>query len=185
MAGILYSVGHSTLAAEDFFALLAAHGVRALADVRAYPASRRHPHFARAALESSCAAHGVAYHWMPSLGGRRAAAASPSRHPAWKVAAFRHYADWADGAEFRDALAALERLAEHGPTAFMCAESCWWQCHRRLIADHLVARGWEVRHIASGAAVTLHALPEFARLEDGRPVYDVGVTPPLVAEPRR
>jgi uncharacterized protein (DUF488 family) len=179
-AGVVYSIGHSTLAADAFFAALAAHEVRTLADVRAHPGSRRHPHFARAALAAGAAARDLAYHWMPGLGGRRRAGGGPSRHPAWEVDAFRHYADYADTAEFAAALALLTDAARAAPTAFMCAEALWWQCHRRLIADHLLVAGWDVRHVGRDGAVAAHRLPEFARVADGGLVYDVGVTPPLV-----
>jgi uncharacterized protein (DUF488 family) len=176
---VVYSVGHSNLAAEDFFALLASAGVRSVADVRAFPASRRHPHFAREALAAESAVRGVTYQWMPVLGGRRHAAATRSPHVAWEVPAFRNYADYADTPPFADALAALERVAGAAPTAFMCAEALWWQCHRRLIADRLLLGGWDVQHIGTGGRLTPHRLPEFARVVDGRIIYDRGVTPAL------
>jgi len=187
---VIYSIGHSNVAAEDFFALLASAGVRTLADVRAFPASRRHPHFGREALAGAAAERGIAYHWMPALGGRRHHAPERSPHVAWEVQAFRNYADYADTAEFAAALAELERQALEAPTAFMCAEALWWQCHRRLIADHLVLDGWEVRHIAAGGRLTPHRLPDFARVVEGRLVYDRGATPELPmaeapARPRR
>jgi uncharacterized protein (DUF488 family) len=124
---------------------------------------------------------------MPDLGGRRRAAksAAPSRLVAWQVAAFRAYADYAETAEFARARAELEELARAAPTAFMCAEALWWQCHRRLIADHLLVKGWEVRHVGAGSSVAVHTLPEFARVADGRLVYDVGVTLPLVQDGSR
>lgn len=179
MTRVIYTIGHSTHAADAFFALLAAHDVRALADVRAHPGSRRHPQFARAALAAACGAHAVTYHWMPALGGRRGSGAEPSRHLAWEVPAFRNYADYADTAAFRTALTELERVAAAAPTAFTCAEACWWKCHRRLIADHLLIRSWEVRHVGPDGRLTTHRLPEFARLSDEGLVYDRGVTPPL------
>ncbi len=178
MAPRIFTVGHSNLSADDFFALLRPSAIRTLADVRAFPASRRHPQFAREALASASAAHGIAYHWMRQLGGRRRAR-SGSPHVAWEVEAFRAYADYADTAEFGQALAELEGLATASPTAFLCAEALWWRCHRRLIADHLLVRGWDVRHIGGGGRVTPHVLPEFARVVDGRIVYDRGATPAL------
>ena len=184
---VIYSIGHSNVAAEDFFALLSSAGVRALADVRAFPASRRHPHFGREPLARAAQERGIAYQWMPALGGRRHRASEPSPHVAWEVTAFRNYADYADTPEFTAALGALERLAREMPTAFMCAEALWWQCHRRIIADHLLVAGWEVLHIAAGGRLTPHQLPDFARVVDGRLVYDVGATPalPLATPPAR
>jgi uncharacterized protein (DUF488 family) len=114
---------------------------------------------------------------MPALGGRRRSARDrPSPHVAWKVAAFRAYADHADTPEFAAALVELEALATAAPTAFMCAEALWWQCHRRLIADRLLVAGWSVLHVGAAGRTTPHVLPDFARVDDGRIVYDVGVT---------
>ncbi len=177
MERTIFTIGHSNHSAEVFFGFLEWHAVRTLADVRAVPGSRRHPQFGREALGLSCQARDVVYHWMPGLGGRRrrrAGAASP--HVAWEVPAFRAYADYMDTPEFAAALAELEREAAAAPTAFLCAEALWWQCHRRLVADRLVVAGWTVLHIGSGGHTTPHALPDFARVVEGRIVYDVGVT---------
>jgi len=179
MARTVFTIGHSTHSSERLLELLAPHGVRALADVRAHPGSRRHPHFAREALARSCLERGVEYVWMPGLGGRRTRGTAPSRHGAWTEPSFRNYADYMDTAEFAGARAELEALADRVPTAFLCAEGLWWQCHRRLIADALAAEGWAVRHILPNGGLAEHRLPEFARVVDGRPVYDVGVTPDL------
>lgn len=180
MARTIYTVGHSNLAADAFFALLDEHGIRRLADVRAFPGSRRHPHFARPALTDACDEHGITYRWMPELGGRRrATSGGESPHRAWQVDAFRAYADYADRPEFAAALAELESFAAPAPTAFLCAEALWWQCHRRLIADRLLLAGYGVRHVAAGRDEP-HHLPEFARVVDGRLVYDGGTTAPLL-----
>ena len=179
MAGTIFTVGHSNHPAETLFGLLAQHSVRTLADVRAIPGSRRHPQFGSEALAGGCAAHGIAYRWMPGLGGRRRSHVASSPHLAWQVAAFRAYADYMETPEFAAALAELKDAARAAPTVFMCAEALWWQCHRRLIADRLVADGWSVRHIDGRGGTSAHALPDFARVADGRLVYDVGVTLPL------
>jgi uncharacterized protein (DUF488 family) len=177
MTGTIYTLGHSNHSEDAFFGLLARHAIRTIADVRAIPGSRRHPHFGREALERSSRAHGVAYHWMPGLGGRRRRRADrPSPHVAWEVAAFRAYADYMDTPEFAAALAELERAATDAPTAYFCAEVLWWQCHRRLISDRLLVGGWTVLHIDGAGHAKPHALPDFARVVDGRLVYDVGVT---------
>jgi uncharacterized protein (DUF488 family) len=180
VSGTIYTIGHSTLTADELFAKLAAHDVRGLADVRAFPGSRRHPQFGREALASACRAHGVEYRWMPALGGRRRASSAASPHVAWEVPAFRAYADYADTAPFADALGELEAFASATPVAFLCAEALWWQCHRRLISDHLAVAGWRVRHIGRGAKADEHRLPDFARLVDGRLVYDAGTTATLL-----
>jgi uncharacterized protein (DUF488 family) len=169
----IFTVGHSNLSADAFFAILERGGVRGLADVRLIPASRRHPHFAREALSGACSVRGIRYDWMRDLGGRR----RPSRdspHTAWQVDAFRGYADYAETEPFASALAALEAEAKARPTAVMCAEAKWWQCHRRLISDHLLVRGWRVLHLMGSGEPRPHALSEIARIEKSRIVYDVG-----------
>ena len=185
MAPVVYSLGHSNVSADEFFSRVESAGVRVLVDVRAFPASRRHPHFVREALADASARRGVAYHWMPALGGRRRAVVSTSPHVAWEVPAFRNYADYADTAEFAAALGDLEAIARAAPTAFMCAEALWWRCHRRLIADQLLVHGWDVRHIGADGPLTEHRLPDFARVAEGRIVYDVGATPSLALPERR
>jgi uncharacterized protein (DUF488 family) len=179
-AGTIFTIGHSNHPAETFFGLLERNGIRTLADVRAIPGSRRHPQFGREALAAACATHGITYHWLPGLGGRRRSHVASSPHVAWQVAAFRAYADYMETPEFQAALTELKQTARAAATAFMCAEALWWQCHRRLIADRLVADGWSVRHVDARGGTSAHALPEFARVVDGQIVYDVGVTPLLL-----
>jgi uncharacterized protein (DUF488 family) len=161
---LLLTVGHSTRTAHDFLELLHAHGVEGIADVRRFPASRRHPHFSREALETSLAAESIAYRHVPELGGRRTSSPD-SPNSGWQVAAFRAYADYMATDEFARGLAALLAFAEDRRVAVMCAEAQWWRCHRRLIADALVARGVEVRHIMSPANAPPHELTPFARVE--------------------
>ena len=173
----VYTLGHSTLDLEAFLALLARHGIAGIADVRRFPASRRHPHFTREALSASLAEAGVAYDWLPELGGRRPAHAG-SPHVGWRVEAFRGYADHMESAEFADGLARLLVLAAARPTAIMCAEAVPWRCHRQLVADALVARGVEVRHVV-GAAENPHRLTAFARVDGERVVYDRAGQPRL------
>jgi uncharacterized protein (DUF488 family) len=172
----VYTLGHSTRSADAFAALLAAHGIRGVADVRRYPASRRHPHFAREALADALTAAGLRYDWLPALGGRRRARAD-SPHVAWREAAFRGYADHMETAEFQRGLAALLELAVERRTAVLCAEAVPWRCHRQLIADALVARGVRVFHVIDTGAPRPHALSRLARLDGTRVVYDVGHLP--------
>jgi uncharacterized protein (DUF488 family) len=149
---------------------LRAHEIAIVADVRRFPASRRHPHFSREALTERLAAESIAYHWMPALGGRRPPR-KDSVNTGWRVAAFRGYADYMETTEFADALAQLLDIAYARPTAVMCAEALWWQCHRRLISDALLALGHVVLHIQSGDAVTTHTLIPPAGLRDGQLCY--------------
>lgn len=167
---MIYTIGHSSLEADAFVELLRAHGIRQLADVRTLPASRRHPHFNREALETALPPHGVAYRHFPALGGRRRPRPD-SPNTAWQHPAFRGYADYMETPVFQTGLAALCDFAQGAPTAIMCAEAVWWKCHRRLLADVLVAGGVPVFHILSAAAPKPHELSEFARIEAGRLLY--------------
>lgn len=170
---VVHTIGHSTHPLDEFLALLATHGVSAVVDVRRHPGSRRHPHFARDALAASLADAGLGYTWMPELGGRRRARPD-SPHHAWREDSFRAYADHMDGAEFQEALALLMAIAAERPTTVMCAEAVPWRCHRQLIADALLARGVEVRHIVGPGTAKPHTLSKHARLEGTRVVYDAG-----------
>ena len=166
----VWTVGHSTRSADEFAELLSAHAVERIADVRRFPASRRHPHFAREQLEPLLASRNVDYRWLPDLGGRRSARRD-SVNTGWRVAAFRGYADYMETPEFDAAFAILRDLASERSTSIMCAESLWWQCHRRLIADALVAAGHDVLHIESVDRVSPHRLIDPARIIDGRLSY--------------
>jgi uncharacterized protein (DUF488 family) len=159
----VYTIGHSTRTLDEFIALLRAHGVTQLADVRTIPKSRRHPHFAQDALSWSLPAAGIAYRHAAELGGLRKPRAD-STNMAWRHEGFRGYADYMATPEFERALDALGDWSREAPTAVMCAEALWWRCHRQLIADALVARGVAVRHIMSAGAAAEHTLTEFARV---------------------
>lgn len=135
-----------------------------MADVRAYPASRRHPHFNRAGLSEWLQMAGLGYVHLPALGGRRRAHVD-TPNDGWRQASFRAYADHMATTEFAAGLAQLEQLARQKRTAIMCAEALWWRCHRRLVSDALTARGWEVEHLGSGEP-QLHELTPFAQVSD-------------------
>ncbi len=167
---MIFTVGHSTRSLDDLLALLRAHGVTQLADVRTIPKSRRHPHFSLDALSQSLPAAGIAYRHVGGLGGLRKPRAD-SRNRAWRHPGFRGYADYMETPAFERALEQLIEWSREGPTAVMCAEAVWWQCHRQLIADALVARGVEVRHIMSAKAAPAHTLTDFARVENNRVTY--------------
>lgn len=176
----LFTVGHGTRTTEVLIEVLSEARVDVLVDVRRYPRSRRHPHFTRESLEQSLPAKGIAYEWGgEALGGRRTPARD-SPNIAWRVDAFRGYADHLGSELFRSALRELEERAEAGTRqAVMCAETVWWRCHRRLIADALVADGHDVIHVGLGRD-DKHRLHESARLGPrGVLIYDLGVTPSL------
>ncbi len=163
---VVFTVGHSTRSKDGLLALLEEAGVRAIADVRAFPSSRRHPHFNLEALSRWMPDAGVAYVHLPQLGGRRAPIPG-SPNGGWREPGFRGYADHMSSCEFADGLAGLRGLACERPTAIMCAEAVWWRCHRRLIADALSVRGWTVAHLGVGAAPAIHVLPALAVVEHG------------------
>ncbi len=170
----LWTLGHSNHALAKFLAILEAHNIQIVIDVRRFPASRKWPHFNAASLAESLPARDIAYEGMPELGGRRKARPD-SPHTAWRVEAFRGYADFADTPEFRDGLEKLVALAREKRAAVMCAEALPWRCHRSLIADALIVRGWEVIDILSEKEARPHKLPVFARVEGERVIYDGGV----------
>jgi uncharacterized protein (DUF488 family) len=161
---MILTIGHSTRTAAEFLALLRAHQIAGVADVRRVPRSRRHPHFSSDELSIFLRAHGIDYRHLAGLGGLRKPAPD-SANIGWRHSAFRGYADYMHTSEFAEALAGLLEFAEGRPTAVMCAEAKWWQCHRQLIADALTARNIPVSHIMSPAAAPRHVLTPFARVE--------------------
>lgn len=146
--------------------------------MRTVPASRRVPHFAKAALERTLPRHGIDYVHMPELGGLRKARRD-SVNLGWRNESFRGYADYMQTDEFWAALALLERLASERRVAIMCAEAVPWRCHRSLIADALTVEGVEVRHITGPSSPSEHRLTPFARVENGRITYPPPDTLPI------
>ncbi len=142
------TIGHSTRPVEAFAGLLKAAEVRLVVDVRTVPRSRTNPQFNRDVLPAALAPHGVAYEHLPELGGLRGPqrGVSPDVNAFWENASFHNFADYAMGDEFRSGLRNLRQLGRAAPAAIMCAESLWWRCHRRIIADYLIAAGEEVFH---------------------------------------
>jgi uncharacterized protein (DUF488 family) len=166
----VFTVGHSTHSLERLVSLLGRHRVTCIADVRIIPRSRRLPHIAAERLAQTLPAAGVRYVHMGALGGRRKPAPE-SLNAGWRVDGFRGYADYMQTDCFEAALGELMGLARECRTSVMCAEGLWWRCHRRLISDSLVARGWEVAHIAPDGALDQHELTPFAELREGRLTY--------------
>lgn len=171
MAQTIWTIGHSNHPIERFIELLVGQSVGLVADVRRFPTSRAHPHFHGEALAASLAAAGIGYRHFPELGGRRSKRLPDSPNTAWRVEAFNAYADHLQLAEAKAALNELLRLASDTPTAFMCAEALPWQCHRRIIADHLLAAGWTVLDIMPAGKATPHKPPDFARVDGGVVTY--------------
>jgi uncharacterized protein (DUF488 family) len=164
------TVGHSTRPLEAFLALLRAHRVTLVADVRRMPGSRRHPHFGRDALAASLRAAGIGYAHLPALGGRRRPAPD-SPNAGWTNASFRAYADHMLTGEFERGMADLLALARGQRVAVMCAEAVPWRCHRSLLADALVARGVAVEHVLGPERAEPHALRPWAEVQGARVTY--------------
>ncbi|HEX2647448.1 MAG TPA: DUF488 domain-containing protein [Candidatus Dormibacteraeota bacterium] len=163
---------------EEFAALLSRNGVVLLIDVRTVPASRRMPHFAKAALERSLPELGIVYEHAPDLGGLRKPKPD-SINTGWRNVSFRGYADYMQTGQFGAANEHLDDLARTRTTAIMCAEAVPWRCHRSLIADALTVRGVEVRHITGPGAPSLHEMTSFALIDGGRITYPAADTLPL------
>jgi len=166
----IWTIGHSTHSIEELLAILGAHAIETVVDVRRFPGSRRLPQFGSATLEAALAEHGIAYRWIGELGGRRQASpASPN--DGWRNDAFRAYADHMATEEFAAGLAELEMIAAGSRAAVMCAEVLWWRCHRRLIADALTAVGYEVRHIRDATEAEVHRIAPPAAIVGGVLTY--------------
>ena len=167
----VFTIGHSTRTSQEFISLLHEFGVTLLIDVRRFPMSRRYPHFNKAELTAVLAAAGIDYRHEEVLGGRRAPAKN-SANDAWRNAQFRGYADHMDTSAYRFAVDRIVETAQQTVQAVMCAEAVPWRCHRNLLADALVARGVEVRHIVQSGKSNPHKLNSDARImDDHRIVY--------------
>ena len=167
---MLWTVGHSTRPIETFLAVLEAHRIELIADVRRFPGSRRFPQYGREPLAEALASRETSYQWLPALGGRRRLS-DGAGESAWREPAFRAYAAHTASDEFAEGLFALLMAAPGLRTAVMCAELLWWRCHRRLIADVLASVGLPVAHILDTAPAEPHRLTLPARLVGGRLTY--------------
>lgn len=161
MSEPFFSIGHSNRGLDTFVELLRANGITRLIDVRTVPRSRANPQFNKDALPESLARHGIAYEHLPALGGLRSkdrSGLSPEVNGFWQNQSFHNYADYALTPAFRAGLERLRELGRKERCAYMCAEAVWWQCHRRIITDYLLAAGEDVFHIIS------NDVPEPARM---------------------
>lgn len=167
----VHTIGHSTRAIEDFVGLLRAHRIELLVDVRRWPTSRRFPHFGRDALTTALAGEGIGYAWREDLGGYRKPSPD-SPNTAWRTGAFRAYADFMLTPAFDRIMDEVRELAAAKRAAVMCAEAVPWRCHRQLLADAFLVRGWAARHILDGGCEE-HRLTRFARPSGTSIVYPV------------
>lgn len=168
----LYTIGHSTHPIDEFLALLGEHQIRAIADIRRFPGSRKHPQFNQTEFKAALDTAGVEYHWLELLGGRRGKASEASgRNAGLRNDSFRNYADYMETADFRAGIAELLALAEQKRTATMCSEGLFWRCHRRLVSDYLLAQGHSVRNIMLDGKLQPHALTAGAVIRDSTVSY--------------
>ncbi|HEX3320404.1 MAG TPA: DUF488 domain-containing protein [Terriglobales bacterium] len=167
----LFTIGHSTRTLAELVSALQAHQIQTLVDIRAFPASRRLPHFSRESLELDLPKDGIQYVWMKELGGYRKKILSESPNIALRNSSFRNYADYMLTEEFQAAMHRLLDLASQSRTAYMCAERVYFHCHRMLVSDWLVAHGHEVLHIDAEGPARPHRLTREARLINGQLLY--------------
>jgi uncharacterized protein (DUF488 family) len=170
MASTVWTLGHSTRPLNSFLALLAHYQLEAVVDVRRFPGSRRLPQYAQVPLQGMLAGHGITYHWIAALGGRRRPQPD-SPNIAWRNPSFRGYADHVASTEFAEGLTELLEIAGRLRTTLMCAEAVWWRCHRALIADVLCVRGIKVVHVLDGTHSVVHPYTSPARIVRGRLTY--------------
>jgi uncharacterized protein (DUF488 family) len=169
-----YTIGHATHTADAFVALLAQSAIAVVADVRAFPHSRHNRQFERDQLAPRLATSHIGYVHLGTLGGRRRKARdiAPQVNAFWNNQGFHNYADFALGVEFRSGLVQLRALGGGRRCAIMCAEAVWWRCHRRIIADYLIAAGETVFHIlGAGRVVAARLTPAARPLAEGKLVY--------------
>ena len=167
----LYTIGHSNHSAEEFLSLLEEFKIRAIADVRRFPSSRKFPHFNGEALREMLEERGIGYEWFEELGGHRHGKADErSPNTAFMSAGFRNYADYMMTAAFREAVTKLIDLGNRKRTAIMCAEKYFWKCHRRLLSDYLVAHHAAVMHVLDHDSVRNHSLTKGAVITEARVV---------------
>jgi uncharacterized protein (DUF488 family) len=186
MPNPFFTIGHSTRSIDEFAALLTSAEVKLVVDVRTVPRSRANPQFNRDILPSSLASNRVAYEHFAALGGLRGKQPGvPAETNAfWKNASFHNYADYALSEDFRSGVEKLRALGHATRSTVMCAESLWWRCHRRIIADHLIAAGEAVFHIlAEGHVEPARLTPEARLAPDGRLTYPKDAQPLLDLRP--
>ena len=167
----IFTIGHSTRELSEVISVLQVHGIKTLADIRAFPMSRRLPHFNREVLEEELPKAGIQYVWLRDLGGRRKRQTKDSPNIALRNDSFRNYADYMLTKEFEHGIEQLLQIGGRGPVAIMCAERVYFRCHRMLVSDYLSVHGHEVLHIDDEKPPRQHTLMPEARLVDGQLHY--------------
>jgi uncharacterized protein (DUF488 family) len=166
----IFTIGHSTRPIDEFVQALKAHGVEIVIDVRTVPKSGHNPQYNSDALADALQQEDIGYQHMPGLGGLRHAK-KDSINTGWENASFRGFADYMQTEEFTRALDRLIALAQKSTAVIMCAEAVPWRCHRSLIGDALLVRGFKVLDIMSKGSVREHSLTPFAEADGLRVTY--------------
>ena len=164
---VIFTIGHSTHPIDEFVELLEAHGIKDIVDVRSIPKSRHNPQFNADELKQSLEQAGIRYKLLKKLGGLRHTN-KDSINLGWRNTSFRGYADYMGTPEFEEGLEALTKIASVRNMAIMCAEAVPWRCHRSLIADALIKKGWLVRDIMSRTNAAKHRLTSFLKVRKGQ-----------------
>ena len=173
----LWTIGHSIRPWEAFVAMLHEAEIAAVADIRRFAGSRRHPQYSAEAMAQALPGLGIDYLPMPALGGRRRPLPD-SPNTAWRSDSFRGYADYMQTVGYQDARDRLAALAREKPTAVMCAEAVWWRCHRALVSDDFKAHGWQVIHLSALGRSEEHPYTSAAQVIDGELRYSAAAAQP-------
>lgn len=166
----IYAIGHSTHSAEKFIALLKAHSIKCVIDIRTVPKSRHCPQFNKEELTKLLKSEKIGYRHMKELGGFRHVVKN-SINIGWENLSFRGYADYMQTPDFQKALEKLEKIAQKKRCVLMCAEAVPWRCHRSLVLDALSVRKWKAFHIQSCKTAKRHKRTSFAKISKGQIIY--------------
>lgn len=166
----IWTIGHSTRPFEEFIQMLDSFKIETLVDVRSFPGSRKFPQYNKEILIQTMPEQGIEYIHLKSLGGRRKTNPD-SKNTAWRVLAFRAYADYMETDDFKNGILELEKIGRKKRVAYMCSEAVWWRCHRSMISDYLKAEGWDVEHIMAIGKDEEHPYTQPAKIVDGQLTY--------------
>lgn len=166
----IFTIGHSNRPFETFLEMLKSFEIEVLADIRRYPGSRKYPQFKKDSLQMTLPENGIEYVHFEDLGGRRKVQPN-SKNTAWRLDAFKAYADYMETESFSEAIKELEKIATKKRVCYMCSEAVWWSCHRSLVSDYLKTEGWNVQHIMGIGKSSEHPYTKAARIFDGKLLY--------------
>lgn len=167
----IWTIGHSTRPFEEFVAMLYSFKIEMVADVRSFPGSRKFPQYNKETLAITLPENNIEYVHLRDLGGRRKVN-KDSKNTAWRVLAFRGYADYMETEEFKKGIVQLEGLAVTKRVAYMCSEAVWWRCHRSMISDYLKVHDWKVMHIMAIGKEDEHPYTSPATIVDNELSYE-------------